>query len=392
MIVLQLMWASLAVGVVDTPSTMSGSEFDILRRLAAMEGSQYLALRREILDHHNSPWNVAEASGESWELGVAAFVVNARQQSGARFARWDAREPRLSAAGEWYSLACDSPDDELAFLLEKVWKPIDPLDRTRALNDLSDKLGKWSARAGDARMWRAIWEQCPVERLREMSLFFLAASGDPAVLGVVAAVLSNREDPQAERLQGRCVAGLWYSELPEAAELLLAEWDYLKQDRTLARNALGALASSPDSRARQAVYQMAMDLNNPEWMRYEAVVKCSIRSHTGDRAFVEKFLGEVESLKLKREVVMALGKFPLVDVRSALREVLRHTNDAQLASAAALALSQGYIKTDTIDPRQVAEDIALLEQVAERADLPGNTRGPILELIGSIKKQRDRDK
>ena len=389
MILLQLIQIYVAAGVVP-PSPQGAGNLDMLRRAAAAEGTEYLHVREEVLKHTETPWNIAEAAAKSWELGVAAFVFNARWRSPETFQQMDAVKPRHYADGTSYRLPGHSVEEHVTFLLEKAWKPIGQRDRQRGLNDLRRNQGSRMAGVGDPAMWRAIWEECPIEELRATSLFFLASSSNPDVLDIVAEVLSKHKDDRGlKRLQARCLAGLWYNALPEAAELVLAEWEYLKQQPSLAGRASGALASSPSPRAREAVYGVALDKDNPDEMRYEAVVRCSLRQHPGDRKFVEKFLGEVESLELKRKVVMGLGKLPLEDIRSAVREILGTSTDPQLTSAAALALSEAYYKVDPIDDRLLSEDIRLLEEVAGRPNVSDSTRFTIINQIVPNMKERN---
>jgi len=367
-------------------------DLDALRRLVVAERAAYPRLRHELLSKNGGPWNVALASGESWELGVAAFVLNSRRASPGDFATMDAEKPGHYANLQNYRFRGVPLVHQLAFLLEKIWRPLDAEDRARAVNDLGLRLSSGSTAIGESQLWLSIWEQCPIERLRQFSVLFLAASNDPGVLDAIGEVLRTHDEPSIWQTQAYCLMGLWTNELPEAAELVLAEWDRLKRDRGLAEKALGALAASPSPKAREAVYAFAMKPENPEWLRHESVVGCSLRRHPGDREFVERFLTEVDSVKLKRKVLADLGALPLADVRPALLGVLRESSDSEMASAAALALTQGYIKAKEINPSEIAADIALLEAVAERASLPENTRALIRSHRSAIKDRRDRDR
>lgn len=183
MIALTLSVASVVAGLFGGQAV---DELELLLPLVAAEASEYPKLRDEILKQRKEPWDVASASGESWELGVGAFVLNARQHSAELFDNWDREIPRRSHRGNWYRLPGGSRTQRIAFRLERVWKPRDATDADRCLSDLREFLGRTYAGLADNAMWRAIWEGCPIEPLRDVSVFFLASSSDRNALNVIA--------------------------------------------------------------------------------------------------------------------------------------------------------------------------------------------------------------
>ncbi|UCC32300.1 MAG: hypothetical protein JSU86_08460, partial [Phycisphaerales bacterium] len=344
MTLLQLIQIFLAAGVV-APVVQQAGNLDTLRRVATAEAAEYLRVRQDVLAHSHAQWNIAEAAAESWEIGVAAFVLNARRVSPESFQRMDAVQPRRDITGRSYTLPEPSVENRVAFLLEKAWKPVEEGDRARGLSDLRLGLRKGTGRVADPAMWRAIWEECPIERLREISLFLLASSSDLAVLGIVAGVMAEHGDAGTKRLQALCLTGLLDSELPEAGELVLTQWEYLRQEQTLAEKALAVFGANVSERARSFVHGLALDEDQEEWLRARAAVSCCLRPHPGDPAMFRKFLAGPGSIKMKAKVLKGMqgrNGYPLDPLRPVLREIIITSDDEELTESAALTLTSCY--------------------------------------------------
>lgn len=316
---------------ISTAFGQNPSGLDVLHRLAQADGVAYRALRDEVLATNRPAWDVSGAAANSWEQGVAASALNARERSPQDFARWDAQSPQLKASGHWFAPGALSGNDYVAFLLEKIWKPLHPKDTERALNDLALRMSEADARSGDTALWIAIWEDCPIELLREIAIYYLAARSDLDALAIAASVLRDHDHPKAVRRQHRCLYGLQSSELPSATTLVIQEWEHFKSNSALSGKALAILGASSNVRARQVVYAEALDPTNEEMLRHDALLSCSLRRHTGDREFLQEFLTSVTSLRLKRQVVSDLASnFPYEWIRPIMLDILRSSTDGLL--------------------------------------------------------------
>ncbi len=394
MTLLQLIQILLAAGAA-APAVQEAGNLDTLRRLAAAEGPEYLQAREEVLQHSRAPWNIHEAAAESWELGVAAFVLNARQASPQSFQRMDAVRPRRDITGRSYTLPEPSVHNQVAFLVEKAWKPVEEGDRGRGLSDLRLGLGKGTGSVADPAMWRAIWEECSIERFREISLFFLASSSDLGVLGIVADVLAERGDAGTKRLQALCLTGLLDSELPEAGELVLTQWEYLKQEQSLAEKALVVFGANGSERARRFVHSLALDEDQEEWLRARAAVGCCLRPHPDDANMFRKFFGGPGSIEMKTKALWAIGGSggcPRDSIRPVLREVITTSDNEKITRAAAAELGSYLYSREVAEDHTVTEDIRLFEQILERPNLSPSARSSISGMILRIKEGRERFK
>lgn len=292
----------------------SGSIQDLSRLLRA-EGAAYPRLRTETLQKTPGPWDVAQASQESWELGILAFALNARLRDSDTFARWDenAYRGRADILGWIYRFRGGSTADAVAFLLEAGVKPPQGVRQEYPMSELLGRLQHSSVYAGIGHpaLWRVIWQDCSFKWLREASLFFLASGGDPDALDIVAEVLRDQQTADAKQLKVRCFSGLVYSESEQAKDLVIEEWDRLKAD-SLHTYAIGVLSTSSNPRAREILYGLALDTTESETSRRDAIEALSTRPHVGDKAFLGKFFSEVESVRLERKVLTYIWKwFPL---------------------------------------------------------------------------------
>ena len=358
------------------------------------------------------PWDVAEASRESWEVGVAAFALNARLRIPDVLRHWDghALKARPDITGRRYRFdQGGARADWVAFLLERVIKPQAPMDRDYAIAELSLRLrsGERYVGIGHPAMWRAIWEESDSEELRKVALFFLSASGDPSALSIIAEVLDGIEDPEAAKRKARCLSGLVYNESTRAKDLVLEAWEQLAATSWSKEAAIGVLSTSPNLRARELLYSVALDRKESVMMRHGTVAKLSNLPHPTDRAFVRKFLTEVESDELKRKVVTDLPEwFPLEWYRPTLREIVQDSSDQRAVLSAAAALVRGHgARTPLIGrdggwahgrPRKVAdldiraweEDVALLEEAATRGSATDDTRFQIERCLAGMQELR----
>lgn len=361
-----------------------------LAPLVSAEGNDYIRLRDELIAGSSVDWRVDAASETSWELGVLVFVLNNRRTSTQEFVVWDAYEPDgMNIRGRWYRLRTGSVDARIAFLLEKVLKPIVNNDRKYALNDIDCIIGNGCCRFDNPNvpMWRAIWERCPISELRKLALLAIASSSDPSVLDIITDVLRDHEHPEAFSVRALCLGALTRSTLSEVGDLVLNEWEHLKA-MSLDNHALGVLCGNPNSRARQFVRSLALDANNPDGMRKNIVAWCSNRRFPGDREFLERFLRKCESLKLRRMVVRDLGtEYPLEWIRGPLRDILLSVSDTELVQNAALAISQAITTNTKLRTQDVVGDLKMLDQAANRKDLNELARASMLFGLHNLRER-----
>jgi len=386
-----------------------------LNRLVRVDGADYVALRKEILGATSDPWDVGTAAKLSWKHGIIAFALNGRLGMPDAYTHWDehARQSRADIAGRLYRFdRGGTTADTVAFLLEQSLKPQEGVEKQYAMGELLGRL-QWAksyAGIGNTEMWRAIWEECPYERLREASVFFLACSGDPEVQDILAGLLRDPDSPETRQLKVRCLTGLFHSESERAKALVLEEWDRLKSESLLG-SAIAVLSTSADPRARELIYAVALDPLESIPTRRDTIAKLSNLHHRGDRAFLGRFFSEVDSVKLKREVLGSLWpRFPLDVYRSVVRDILETSSDPKLVGPAVSALVRGHhapvplrnsvtgewdygrrrTKVDRFDRLAWQEDVTLLEQLGARADLPEELQVQIEQYLAGMHELRRR--
>lgn len=359
------------------------SDFIALRRVLSSQGKEYLRLRDQILDISDASWDVSQAANESWELGVAAFVLNARRAAPGDFKRMDGQEPRLYANLTWYAIRTKSIEHHVAFLLEKVWKPVGSEDKRRALNDLGLSMGSSVVGIGHVDMWLSIWEQCTNEGLREFALFLLSSSSDANALDIVEEVLTET-DESTIRLKSISLLGLRSASSDAAVDIIMNSWQTFQRHLGLRETALGTLGFYGSTRARHFVYDVALDQDMDDSTRAAAMGACCIQPHSTDSDMFVQFIRQAGSEKLKAKGLHALQRCPLENVRAAVHEAVRIPSDSKVLQVATLILNSGYIRAKQVEERAADEDIALLRGILAREDLPRATRFHVSRYIQRI--------
>ena len=348
-----------------------------LTGLARAEGKDYVNLRDALLEEHPGPWDVAVFARQSWETGLAAFILNARLAARDVFERWDKQEPRLYATGGWYDLSTYPNVGPLsartAFLLEKMWKGI-PDERHRGYAFATVKRG-FACDAGVTALWKAIWEHSKDDQFRLVVIGRVCADPDPSVQPIILEVLHHYDNESAPYFKSRCLSGLWYRHTEETVDAILGAWDTIRNKRSWLGNALGALVANGSVRARRFVHEFILNVENDETLRGEALAKCCNQPQPDDVEIMRRFFAGPATVRVKTNALESIGcHCPLDEVRPVFREVLIQSNDPKMIASAALALDSAYILAKEVDEAARAEDITLLEGVRTREDLTNATR------------------
>jgi len=404
-------------------SSGSGSLAD-LNRLIEANRAEYVKLREELLKTAPGLWDVEAAAARSWEHAVLAFALNHRLRIPDTFADWDKNARRLFTdhGGRLYRFDSDGgarSSDIAGFLLEQSIKPSEGVDKQWPMGELLGRLGraaKGFAGMEPTAMWRIIWEECPHERLREASLFFLSSSGESSALPTVAEVLRDDGSENGKQFKHRCLHGLFYSNSQEAMDLVLDLWDDLRA-QSFTPN--GVLAKSANPRAREMMYTLALDPAESSGTRVSTVGLISKYPQPGDRAFLQQFFAKVKSDQLKEQVLRDIAKwFPFEWYREPVREILRTSSDRHVVSNAAFALMRGHgaqtpradrqrqrkewtydaayrrpgalERARQLDVNAWEEDIALLEEVVQRDTLPQDLRDRLASRLEDMHELRRR--
>ena len=150
-----------------------------LARVVEGEGNEYVRLRDALLDAATGHWDVTAAADQSWECGLAAFILNERLADKESFDFLDAQHPRLRADMSYYRLS-RSANANVAFLVEKMWKaPAGQEDKRWAASPEKEKeyayetlvllRGERYASAGETALWKTIWKQSGDDRFRHQT-------------------------------------------------------------------------------------------------------------------------------------------------------------------------------------------------------------------------------
>ena len=360
-------------------------DFTALARLAAAQGEQYVQQRDTLLETHPQPWDVRAASEDSWESGLAAFTLNQRMQERDAFAMLDDQFPILRANGHCYELSM-SHDANVAFLLEKMWKaPATQRDGNwtgtpgreseRAYGTLIMLYGNEIAQAGDAALWKSMWQNCEDERFRFAAVYYLCAAPDSSVQTVIEDILQSADDRVAGySAKSHCLSGLQYRNTGQTVDAVFGALEVLKRDGKMG-DAVGVLAANENGRARRLVHEFILGPENDETLRGEALAKCCNRPRADDVEIMRRFFAGPVGERVKTNALASIGRHcPLDQVRPVFREVLIQSDDPKMIASAALALDSAYILAKEVDEAARAEDITLLEGVRTREGLTNATR------------------
>ena len=377
---------AIAVGLMHfatVPWSQEARDPSRLDAIVPAEGDEYLRLRNMLLEQHPRPWDIPTAAGESWECGLAAYILNQRSIEKQAFEMLDNERPSSYRNVNGYGRLTGCPNANMAFLLEKMWKapskpqdvrwPVSPeKDRQYAYNTLVQ--ARWSPPLGETALWKSMWRDCDDDQFRFIGLGPLCADPDPSVQPIILEVL-HRPDPDAYPYSKyRCMEGLRYRDTEQTVDAILETWDGVMKELGLVEKALAALCLNSSDRARRFVHQFALDENQVESLRSHAVAGFCLRPHPDDAEVLHSFFQGTGSVKMKRDALQWLHKCPLEHIRLPLREILRKSNDPKLISGAINALGSAYIAAKGVDETARAEDVALLEAVRARDTLDGAIR------------------
>ncbi len=369
-----------------------------LARMVEAEGEAYVQVRNELLKEHPEPWDVAAASEKSWELGLAAFVLNQRMKEKAAYEFLDNQHPSNYRHVEGYGKLSNSSEANVAFLLEKMWKaPGDQQDRRWAATPEKDREYAYNTLVQttyftpvrQTPLWKAIWEKCPEVRLRFIALFFACADPDTLVQPIIEQVLLHQDASDIAFSKTRCISGLIHRDTEETVDAIIGAWDVLSGNHgKWVMNAIGALSMNSSDRARRVLYDFILDEKQPERRRSEVVAKLSNLPHLDDVGVIRRFLAGRGSTGMKADALRWLHRYPLAEIRQVLREVLSTFDDVELLSAAALSLYNAHGPARDEDRAIRLEDATMLEEVLQgRADLPNATRVHIGMYIQGLRAQ-----
>jgi len=369
-----------------------------LARLTQAEGEQYVTLRNTLLEKHPGPWDIPTAAAQSWEFGLAAYVLNQRLKEKEAFKTLDNEHPRSYRSIHGYGKLSRSQEANTAFLLEKMWKaPSEQEDQRWAVTPEKDReyayntlvQARRSKDVGETALWKSMWEKCQNGRLQYVALSYVCADPSPSVQPIIVEVLHSLDYESAPYSKSRCLAGLYHRNTEETADAIIGAMQILANAGETS-DAVGALAANESARARRFVYEFILDNKNSETIRAETLAKCCGRPQPGDIQVINQFLSGEASVPVKTRALKSIGRnCPLDHVRPMFREILTESEDAELIAGAALALVNGYLLANEIDPAAAAEDTALFETVARRETLPDVTRIHIGGYVAKIREKQE---
>lgn len=377
-------------------ATAAGDDFAELARLTQADGEQYITLRNSLLARHIEPWDVSGAAAQSWEFGIAAYILNRRMKEKEAFKRLDDAHPASYVSVNGYGRLSRSPEANTAFLLEKLWKAphgkgdewlrITPdQDRQYAYNTLAQS--RHFRRAGETALWKAIWEQSEDDRFRFVAIRQVCADPDPSVQPIILQVLHHEDVDLGPDFKYRCLSGLVRRDTEETVDAIFGALDVLRNANRM-DFAIAVLAANGSTRARPFVHEFILNPENHERRRVEALAKCCNRPHPDDVSVFRKFLASEVSKRVKADAVRSLSSCPLDLIRPFLGEILMEWDDHELVANAALALSIGHLRATKADSVAAAEDVALFEAMTLRDDLPEVTRIHIGRYITNIHERQ----
>lgn len=292
-----------------------------LLKLVPLEGQEYVTLRNQLLGAQTGHYDVVAAAEISWEVGLAAYVLNQRWEFLDDFVTCDQWAPgSTTVTGVTYRRLNRIPASAaFAFLLEKAWKGT-PAEKKAGYGDL--KYGSphlypegsnhpAHLQLPPGALFRAMWAQAPDEDLKTEALRRLAQAGDPQDAPILEDVLT-RPDRNVLYRAGICLSNLAHVHEPFVVKLVAK---YLAVEcpprETVCEpgfeQAMRALAYNPDPRARLFMQQNALNRTLPITRRIAALRYLGPLADPEDGVVFQQFMLEVLPLPARLEAIGSLA-------------------------------------------------------------------------------------
>lgn len=389
-VVLAIPFAAIAQEPVDLGIT--DHQWSLLEVMVTEDCDAYLDARDELVASLANDLPVEDLAARSWNLGLAAFIVNQRRQYADRFEIWDYEEvyARMLASGETYRfIRWHEPGSPcLAFLIELIWTRSGLLEmgyHGAAYHDLCMKQS--FIRYAPTDLWQSIWDNCDIEELREFAIIGLAINEDEH-----ASVDARLEDMLVDSqfsgvLKARILEGFYHSPKRSVGRLIRISWPALQSHDellTMAARALGRIESDID---REFLYAAARDRQFDFETRMAFMWACAGCPMSSDIEEIEAFLGELKSDESKARIIRMLEKYKHADAVSLIHSIAESEDNSPYVIASSLrALAWVYLSRPPKDLEAAMLDRDMLNRLRARAG--EDTR--LLDAIDGVELQIDR--
>ena len=359
------------------------NDYAALHTLGAAEGAEYIAQRDGLLRSHPEPWDVEQASGHSWQAGLAAYILNARLREPEAFAAWATGVEEWTRRGhiQSISLGFNHAHPNVEFRLEFAWKPPDWVAEIEHCEKLSlEHYGRarsaallafrgFSARweGSPYPLWLAIWQHCDIPEFRLLAIDRLAGSDRPEHQQIGLDVLLGAEYSTELRL--RAMWGYSSRKPPELTDTVLRLINAPDTPEELGVSAIVSLGTTSrrkqnDPRAHAALRDVAQNARKPEALRCAAIEACGRDPRPEDDAILSAALRQTDLARLQRTAAsQAAGRESL---RPVLREVMYNHANLTVVSAALAGLLRGG-EADIEFVRAYANDASVSEDARKMA-------------------------
>jgi len=325
-----------------------------LQQLAHLEGEEYVARRDRLLTTHPEPWDVEAAAEYSWEVGLAAFILNARIEYPKGFAIWDAARPIRTRSGRLRYTEKTRFAGATAFLCEKVWKTAESDD----VRHLCLSLAPGGRSVGPFALWRSVWQGAEADDVRAIAIEALAERNVPEARNLVVEALLSRS--VSNRVHRAALRGLATGRPSHTTHVALQVLNSQHLDAQLRTEAVGILSGQAEPEAREALVKCAAGTTEESAVRCAALAACARDPKPGDVALFSSAIQDSACEEIRVCAIRKAIAYPIEEVRSVLRCVARDTTAPNIAQEAIRAL----VKHGT------AQDIEFVQAVSEDETLP----------------------
>lgn len=361
--------------------------FDEIRILIGLDDEPYRAERDRLLVNRSEPWDVSAASQVSWEVGLAAYILNARHENKALFQEWDKLKPGHSRSGIYYllQLGNDPPPGTIrAFLWEKAWKGSEHESKC-AISDMGQGWQRGcrveenhEQHRSNAPMvlLRAMWRGAADEHWRMDALAGLATFGEVQDISIFKSVLSGDEFISL-RYAYTCASRLSCVRDPFIVDLVSDVMQAAVRDDVLFSRTMQILAVNPDPRARLLLHQLIADPSRTEEQRAAAVKSLANATQPEDVNIFRRFLASDTKLDTRLEAIRSLQYWSAADASDILAPILDPAQDPKVLDQVLVTLRGNYLnlarpnyKNETADVTRARDLAARIAKIANDDSTP----------------------
>ncbi|MCP4591572.1 MAG: hypothetical protein GY842_12600 [bacterium] len=365
-----------------------------LRSLAVLEGDAYLGERDRLLKSCSTPWDLEAACAESWETGLAAYVLNQRQRVPKEFARiTNPKKGGFSAIGLGPVRNTEDGQAGFAYLLELMWKSGDERTIRFAQTDFFAAAVRYGwMPATPPTLWRKLWSSEPDELWRPVVLYGMAVQDDEPTRDLIIDLLLSGD--LSGREPGSILLAIGNIERAKPGQgtqvfLRILPMTIERENLVLFQGVAAELAGIRRPEARRALYDVALDREKgTDVFRRVALSKCSSYARDEDIEVFRAFLAAEEDMSSRVGVIGILGRgvsaYTYAQAGPLLRELLETERDPRIIERTVRSLDSVYSNRGEISPEVLSSDLALLAHLAETGSLNANARKYAAKLEAKI--------